>query len=82
MPKKRTSMSVTKVPCTCRYLHYAAAEPTIPIVFDEELGEYHITDWRLEYTKSSEAANLEVTVYGPADIRFSLSAKYIGRPKG
>jgi hypothetical protein len=30
------------VPCTCRFLERAAEEPTVPIVFDARMNEYHI----------------------------------------
>jgi hypothetical protein len=30
-------------PCTCRFLQREAAEARSPIVFDEELNEYHVT---------------------------------------
>jgi hypothetical protein len=35
--------SVTDIACTCAYLQRAAEEPTIPIDFDAEMNEFHIT---------------------------------------
>jgi hypothetical protein len=35
-----TSASVTAKPCTCKYLEHSADDPTLPITFDEETGEY------------------------------------------
>jgi hypothetical protein len=43
-PRKPNSSSVTSVPCKCRFLERASEEPTIPIVFDARVNEYHITN--------------------------------------
>ncbi len=40
--RKPTSTSVTSTQCTCGALQRAAEEPSIPIVFDARLNEYHI----------------------------------------
>jgi len=42
MTRKPTSQSVTDQPCGCGYLQRASEEPSIPIVFDEEMHEYHV----------------------------------------
>src|SRR6266568_3052946 len=42
MTRKPTTQSVTEEPCRCGYLMRASEEPTIPVVFDEEMREYHI----------------------------------------
>jgi len=41
--RKPTFRSVTTTPCKCRYLERMAADPDEPIVYDEEMREYHIT---------------------------------------
>jgi len=41
--RKPTFASVTSLRCTCKYLENASEDPRIPIVFDAELNEYHIT---------------------------------------
>ena len=38
---KPTHTSVTEEPCTCGYLERAADDPTLPIVYDAQLNEYH-----------------------------------------
>jgi len=161
MRRGSDSISKTSTPCDCNYLRNAAADPACPIVFDEEMGEYHITDSAggylmvyhcplcgglakpskrstffavispaeldrlfamthglnsidqviaafgspdvdlphglisrqiargeesprvtahrtLKYERLSETADLDVEVHGPDDIRFGLSAKYLG----
>lgn len=42
--RKPTSTSVTSTQCKCGALQRAAEEPSIPIVFDARLNEYHITN--------------------------------------
>jgi hypothetical protein len=42
MNQKPTRSSVTSEPCGCGYLQRACDEPTVPIVFDEEMGEFQI----------------------------------------
>ncbi|HUB05644.1 MAG TPA: hypothetical protein VMB50_01515, partial [Myxococcales bacterium] len=42
MPEKPTFASVTDVPCTCGFLQRSADEPSIPIVYDEHVGEFHV----------------------------------------
>jgi hypothetical protein len=42
--RRPTAASVTGVPCKCRYLERASEEPEVPIVFDAEVNEFHITD--------------------------------------
>lgn len=39
---KRATASRPKKRCKCRFLERSAAEPEIPIVFDERMNEYHI----------------------------------------
>ena len=34
---------MTAEPCTCRWLERAAAEPHVPIVYDERLNEFQLT---------------------------------------
>jgi hypothetical protein len=43
-PRKPTSASVTETLCTCKYLERASEEPEVPIVFDDEMNEYHLTN--------------------------------------
>lgn len=40
--EKPNGNSVTTVRCTCNYLQRASKEPESPIVFDEDMNEYHI----------------------------------------
>jgi hypothetical protein len=42
--RKPNAKSVTAVPCKCRFLERAAAEPKQAIVFDQDLNEYHIVN--------------------------------------
>jgi hypothetical protein len=35
-----TLRSVTETPCTCRYLEHAADDPEMPIVWNEQVGEF------------------------------------------
>ncbi len=42
--RKPNPQSVTTVACKCRFLERAAAEPEEPIIFDEAMHEYHITN--------------------------------------
>jgi hypothetical protein len=43
MNEKPHPGSVTAEACTCDYLSRAAADPQVPIVFDKQMGEFHIT---------------------------------------
>jgi hypothetical protein len=47
--RKQPSWSVTRTRCKCDLLQRAVAEPGDPIVFDEEMHEYHITKPRGGY---------------------------------
>jgi hypothetical protein len=42
MARKPTPSSVTSTPCRCPWLRNAAAEPEVPVKFDEAVGEYHV----------------------------------------
>jgi hypothetical protein len=42
MGRRPTTFSVTDDACACGYLERAAAEETVPIVFDPVVNEYHI----------------------------------------
>lgn len=42
MARRPTARSVTDVLCRCGYLQRESEEPAIPIVFDEEMHEFHI----------------------------------------
>jgi hypothetical protein len=42
--RKPTGASVTTTACTCKYLERASDEPEVPIVFDAEMNEYHLTN--------------------------------------
>jgi hypothetical protein len=144
MPPPANGASVTDVPCKCGLMGYYAGNPSIPIVFDEEMGEFRITDkadgyillWHcpfcggvtpksnrssffamvspgeeerllaltkglttidevraafgppdddtrtLRYSKLSEIADLRLITEGDGSVRFSVSAKRLGKPKG
>lgn len=42
MARKPTPTSVTATRCKCSWLQQAAAEPTVPVKFNEEVGEYQV----------------------------------------
>jgi hypothetical protein len=42
MVRRPTAHSVTDVPCRCGYLQRESEEPATPILFDEEMHEFHI----------------------------------------